>query len=256
MDEKHFSTAKAASSKDVLGFYDRYADEWDSRFGSARSVAAFHRIRLASFLRVARLKPAEQAMELGVGTGPYVDAIAPLVRRLVCVDGSVKMLERFRAEHQSLRNVTTLRLDLEEPICTDEEPVDVLYAFGLFEHIVDVNAFLRNCRVLLLPRGRLIIVGVNGRSWWYGWMRRLWRAGRHCSTDRYYTKEALDGLLTRHGFVPDSCHYWGYFPAGIGSFAYWPLRLIGAVVDRTPLRVYAGGLTASYVLVPDPADVP
>lgn len=94
----------------------------------------------------------------------------------------------------------------------------------------------------------MVLVCANARSPWYGALRRLWRGGTHCSTDRYYTVEALDAAATAHGFVPEAMEYWGYFPAGVGAFPAALFRTAGRIVARTPFRKYAGGLTRSYRL--------
>lgn len=247
MDEKTFKTQAVQSSKDVLAFYDKYAATWDERFGDRRSTSEFHRIRLESFLRVANLKKTDRLVELGVGTGPYLDVISPLVREIRCIDGSKRMLDILRAKHGDLSNIKLLQLDLEQPLENASFQADLVYCFGLLEHIIDVNTFIANCKNMLRTKGRVVFVSPNGRCPWYSGLRRLWRAGRHCSTDRYYTREQLDDFIGRHGFAPEAIIYWGYFPAGIGDALYQTLNLIGKLVERTWLKRYAGGLTASYV---------
>jgi SAM-dependent methyltransferase len=245
MDERSFQTQKAQSSRDVLAFYDAYAPSWDERFGDSPTTRAFHRMRLDSLLALARFRPSDRAVELGVGTGAYLDDIAPKVRELVCVDGSRGMLDVLEAKHAHLPNLRVTQLDLEQP-AAPELAADVVYCFGLLEHIIDTRTFLDNCRRMLVPGGRLIIVAPNGESPWYGAMRRLCRAGSHCTSDRYYSKAACAALLEPHGFRYEAAKYWGYAPAGIPPFAYGLLTAIGRVVDRTPLRRFAGGLTIAF----------
>jgi len=248
MDEQTFETRTARSSKDVLAFYDEYAATWDERFGDRRSTSEFHRIRLESFLQAANPKKTDCIVELGVGTGPYLDVISPLVQEIICIDGSKQMLDVLQAKHKDLSNIKLLQLDLEQPLKNVSFQADLVYCFGLLEHIIDVNTFVANCKDMLRIGGRVVLVSTNGRSPWYGVMRRLWRAGRHCSSDRYYTKEQIDDLMGRQGFAPEATFYWGYFPAGVEDIVYQILNLIGKIVNGTWLRRYAGGLTVSYVL--------
>ena len=79
-------------------------------------------------------------------------------------------------------------------------------------------------------------------------MRKLFRSGKHCSTDRYYDKEQLDKIMYMHGFTSQDCIYWGYYPAGIGNVTFYLLDWLGKILDKTRIRQYAGGLTVSYVL--------
>ena len=246
INERTFQTREATNSSDVLAFYDAYAPSWDDRFGESPTTKAFHRMRLESLLGLARFSPADRAVEIGVGTGAYLSDIAPLVRELVCIDGSRGMLDVLEAKHRHLTNIRTMQIDLERPGDLRFE-ADVVYCFGLLEHIIDVPVFLQNCHRMLKVGGRLIIVAPNGESPWYGSMRRIFRAGRHCSSDRYYSRTECEALLSAHGFRFEAAKYWGYAPAGVPPLLYGVLTAIGRVVDRTWLRRYAGGLTASFI---------
>lgn len=247
MNEKTFKTNVTRSSTDVIGFYDKYADTWDKRFGYNRSTSEFHRVRLESFLRLANLKSTDRIVELGVGTGRYLDILSPLVEKIICIDGSKRMLDVLRSKYQHLSNIELIEADLEKRMQETSFEADLVYCFGLLEHIIDINGFMTNCKNMLKRGGRVIVVTPNGRSPWYGGMRSFWRAGRHCSTDTYYTEEQLDDLMVRHGFALEAVIYWGYCPAGIGDALYWILNLAGRIVERTWFRRYAGGLTVRYV---------
>lgn len=246
MDERTFKTQESRSSKDVLAFYDKYAATWDTRFGHKQSTADFHRVRFQSFLAVANLKKTDSVVELGVGTGPYLEMISPLVKEVVCIDGSGQMLEVVRAKYGQLTNIRTLQMDLEQPPGRVAFRADLIYWFGLLEHIVDPDALMMNCKGMLGEGGRIVVVASNAKCPWYHGMNRLWRVGKHCSTDRYYAKDTLDGLMNRHGFHPKKFIYWGYSPAGVGNSVHLLLSAIGRVLDKTSLRQYAGGMTASY----------
>lgn len=245
-DERSFQTRAATTSADVLAFYDEYAPSWDARFGESPTTKAFHRMRLDSLLALAHLSPTDRAVELGVGTGAYLDDIAPLVREVICIDGSRGMLDVLESKHCRLTNIRTLQVDLEQSADLAFN-ADVVYCFGLLEHIIDVAAFLKNCHRMLKVGGRLVIVAPNGESPWYGSMRKIVRAGRHCSSDRYYSLTECTALLAPHGFKFEAANYWGYAPAGVPPLLYRALTAIGRVVDRTWLRRYAGGMTASFI---------
>lgn len=248
MDEKSFSTRRSISSKDVIGFYDNYAEFWDSRFEKNVSTSKFHEIRLDSFLRLAQLKKDYVIVEMGVGTGKYLQRIAPLVNKVICVDGSHRMLDILIERNKNLKNIHIKKMDLEECIHDVNVKANLIYCFGLIEHIINVDIFIRNCKLFLKSNGRIILVTPNGNSPWYGKMRFLFRSGKHCSTDKYYTKEKLDSIMYRHGFVPESHLYWGYFPAGVGTCMYKLFNMLGQAIAKTRFRQKAGGLTASYIL--------
>lgn len=245
-NECSIATAEAETSNDVLKFYDDYADSWDDRFGSAASTADFHRMRLGSFLKVARPTASDQAVELGVGTGPYLQAIAPRVKSLVAIDGSAGMLRVLRTKVERLPNLVVEQHDLERPMPPRASAADLVYAFGVFEHIIDTAVFLENCRQLLRPGGRLVLVGTNGQSPWYGPLRRIWRGGAHCRTDRYHRHEALNALLREHGFEVGASDFWGFYPAGVSRPVQRVLQTLGVLATALGMARYAGGLTAEY----------
>jgi 2-polyprenyl-3-methyl-5-hydroxy-6-metoxy-1,4-benzoquinol methylase len=247
MNEKSFRTLFARSSNDVLAFYDRYASTWDNRFMNKKSTDKFHQIRLNSFLSLAKLSKNSRIIEVGVGTGVYLDKISPIVKEVICIDGSNKMLDELEKKHGALSNIKLIQLDLEKPVSKDIQQADLVYCFGLIEHIIEIDTFIQNLGKMINHKGRLIFVTPNGKSPWYGNMRYLLRSGKHCSTDKYYNIADLNKLMSKHGFIEEKCIYWGYFPAGVNDFIWKLLEAIGYMIDKTPMRKYAGGITISYM---------
>jgi len=246
MDEKSFKTRQSSSSRDVLDFYDQYAETWDERFGDTESVREFHKIRLGNFLKLAELSKEFTAAELGVGTGPYVAEIAPLVKKLICVDGSQGMLEVVKKKVGHLKNVHLQQINLSKPLTKPPFKVDVIYFFGLIEHVIDMDNLIENCKLMLNKSGKIIIISSNGLSPWYHGLRKPFRVGIHCTTDRYYSRNSLGQIMKKHGFKEVQCIYWGFFPAGIKGLLYRILKSIGSVLENSPLKKFAGGMTISY----------
>jgi SAM-dependent methyltransferase len=247
MDEKSFTTIIGKSSADVLAFYDQYAGSWDRRFGDVPSVQDFHMDRLRHFLDIARLNSTETAVEVGVGTGPYLEEIAPLVKQLICVDGSMEMLRVLQEKHGHLDTISVRQMDLDWPVKGMDIQADIVYSFGLIEHILNPDQLIENCARMLRIGGRMVFASSNGRCPWYGSLRYLFRPGKHISTDRHYHLSELNMLMARYGFVPERVIYWGYYPPGVGRLLQHAMQLIGKLIDLTPLRVYAGGYTVSYL---------
>ena len=248
MDETNFKTCNSSSSRDVIDFYNNYAETWDKRFEEKKSTRDFHKVRLNSFLNIADLKETDRIIELGVGTGPYLRNISPLVREVVCIDGSENMLKVLQKNYQDLPNIELRQMDLESSLNEFPDKADKIYFFGLIEHILDIEAFVTNVQKMLRKNGHLIVVTPNGKCPWYGGIRSLWRSGKHCSTDKYYTKDQLDSIFKSYDFIPEKELYWGYFPAGAGNILTSALKIAGSVIDKTPLKKYAGGITISYRL--------
>lgn len=246
MDEKSFKTKNASSSLDVIDFYDEYAETWDSRFGNNESTREFHKIRLGTFLDVAKLNQNKIAIELGVGTGPYVEEIAPKVKKLICIDGSKGMLDVLRKKTRNMSNVELQQIDLSNPLEKENFNADLVYFFGLIEHIINIDTLIENCKKMLQVSGEVVVVTPNALSPWYHGLRIFSRAGVHCTTDKYYSRRSLKKIMESHGFVEEECKYWGFFPAGSKGLVYRFLRIAGLIVSKTPLIKFAGGMTISY----------
>lgn len=246
MDEKSFSTKQSTSSKDVLDFYDLYAESWDKRFGDTESVREFHKIRLETFFKLAELAKDKTCAELGVGTGPYVTEIAPLVKNLICVDGSKGMLDVLGKKVKHLKNIRLEQIDLSKPLEKSPFKVDVLYFFGLIEHVIKIDNLMENCKLMLNNGGKIVVISSNGLSPWYHGLRKPFRVGIHCTTDRYYSRRSLGKVMARHGFIEEKCIYWGFFPAGVEGLFYRILKCIGGLLEKTPLKALGGGMTISY----------
>jgi ubiquinone/menaquinone biosynthesis C-methylase UbiE len=248
MDEKSFKTRQSSSSKDVLDFYDEYAETWDRRFGDTESTRGFHTIRLNSFLKLANLDEQMTAVELGVGTGPYVFEISSRVAKLVCVDGSKEMLKVLEQKIHNNRNVRLEQINLSEPLDKVDFAGDVIYFFGLVEHIIEIDIFIENCKKMLKEGGKIIVISANGSSPWYYGLRKIFRAGSHCTTDKYFSRQSLKKVMANHGLIEDKNIYWGFFPAGISGLLYNILKASGKLLEKTPLKVFGGGMSISYKL--------
>jgi SAM-dependent methyltransferase len=248
MDEKTFKKRRSSSSNDVFEFYDEYAETWDTRFGKTESVVEFHKKRLKNFLELAELSKDEVAAELGVGTGPYVQDIAPLVKKLICVDGSRGMLDVLKSKVKNLDNVVLQQIDLSKPIKKTDIKADVLFFFGLIEHIIDMDTLIENCKLMLNEGARVIAISSNAASPWYYGVRKLARAGSHLTTDKYYSRRTLGKVMREHGFEEVDYRYWGFYPAGIEGIGYQFLRWLGDILEHSPLKILAGGMTIRYRL--------
>lgn len=252
MDEKKFKTKYVSSSKDVLDFYDEYAQSWDQRFNESESTIQFHKIRLDSFLDLAQLKKNMTIIELGIGTGPYVNTIAPLVKQLVCIDGSSDMLKMLKRKIKNINNVQIKLFDLAKPLMNFDIKADLIYFFGLIEHIIEVDTFLDNCKKMLHKDGKIIVITPNALCPWYYGIRNFFRSGKHCTSDKYYSRRNLKRIMLNHEFIEERCIYWGFFPAGISDFLYKILNYIGKFIEKTPLKVFSGGISLKYRINSEP----
>lgn len=175
-------------------FFATAAGRWDTR-----RVALFG--REAEVLPLFGLLDAEWTVgDLGAGTGPLAEAIAPFVRKVVAVDASAEMLTAANARLAHRDNVELRQGDLEElPIAEGE--LDVAMMLLVLHYIVDPQAVLMEACRALAPGGRLVIVDMRAHA-----------------RDGY--REEMGHLWP--GFSEDQLEEW-VRGAGLEEFRYRPL---------------------------------
>lgn len=218
MNENNFATKISLTEQDVIEFYNGYADTWDNRFSDNEATRYFFERRWKCFLDLLKDDlSGKKAVELGVGTGVYIDRTSSLFKHILAVDGSEKMLlklgEKLRA--RGIKNVDILRANVLNMRDISNDSIDVVYFFGLLEHIINKDGFIEEIKRILRPAGAVVGVTPNASSPWFRLRKRVRGTGMHCSSDRYYTKSELKKIFTKHGFLPEAIKFWGAVPAGI-----------------------------------------
>jgi ubiquinone/menaquinone biosynthesis C-methylase UbiE len=95
--------------------------------------------------------------DLGCGTGPISEALAPFVGRVIAVDASDAMIEVARGRLAEAINVELRSGQLEDlPIA--EEQLDIALLILVLHHVVDPARVLAEARRVLKPGGRLLVV--------------------------------------------------------------------------------------------------
>lgn len=132
--------------------FDTKAANWDEKP---------RRVKLAQdvALTMQQLLPFDKnwrAMDLGSGTGLLTLQLAPLVKQMVAVDGSLEMLKQLqqKAETAGYDNITTCHYNLEQ----DQLPADrfdLITSSMLLHHIPDVAQLVKRLGQQLLPGGWL-----------------------------------------------------------------------------------------------------
>jgi ubiquinone/menaquinone biosynthesis C-methylase UbiE len=228
-------------------YYDRVAETWDETHGVGRQNARFAS-QLRENLRtlLAGVTPAGVALELGAGTGPYVDITAPLFGKLIASDLSAGMLAMLarRLERLGLGNVTPLRQDACDLRGVPSESVDVVYSVGLIETVGDLGRLFAESHRVLRPGGVAAGITSNGDCPWYRLRTRLEGGERHGRTGYLLTARDLEQALRQVGFHPPRIQYWGAVPPSLRN--PWLIQTLGAVetaVAGTRFARYLGVLT-------------
>ena len=110
-----------------------------------------------AFALLGLLDPDAVVGDLGCGTGPIAEALAPFVRRVVGVDGSATMLGLAAQRLQRFDNVELHEGDIES-LPLDAGSLDFATQILVLHHVHDPERAVAEAGRCLRPGGRLLIV--------------------------------------------------------------------------------------------------
>jgi len=127
---------------------------WDSPSGRRRADR-----RASIFVERGGLAPGRRALELGCGTGIFLEKVAPAGARIVGLDLSADLLARARARLVAAPNVVLHRGDAERmPYATSS--FDTVYGSSVLHHL-DLDRALGEVFRVLRPGGRCVFAEPN-----------------------------------------------------------------------------------------------
>jgi len=228
----------------VAAYYDRMAPRWDDEHGVNRLNPHFaRRLRRNLHDLLASEAGRATALELGAGTGPYVDVVAPLFKTLIASDLSRGMLDEcaLRLGRLGIANVRLSRMDACDLGDVASGSVDVVYSIGLLETVPDLDRLFAETSRVLAPGGLAAGITSNGDCPWYRIRPILEGGERHGRTRRYATAAGLRSILTRAGLGPPEVVHWGAVPPGMrNSLICACLAMMERIVEPTPLARFLG----------------
>ena len=140
----------------VAAHYDRLIDEGNDPVRDGETLRAYmDKWDGQLFLDLLALKPDDDVLEIGVGTGRLALRTSPLCRSLTGIDLSQKTVERARENLAGLGNVTLICGDF--LTCRFERTFDVVYSSLTFLHIREKRRAVEKAAALLKAHGRLVV---------------------------------------------------------------------------------------------------
>ncbi|MCW4046984.1 MAG: class I SAM-dependent methyltransferase [Candidatus Bathyarchaeota archaeon] len=135
-------------------YFNASAATWDQRYQN-RELTDF----IGQLVSTFNLKPGQKVLDVGTGTGiliPYLlKAVGP-TGHVMAVDYAEKMVEICKAKYASVPNVS-LGIQRAENLDFPPESFDAVTCFGLFPHLENKEAALKQLNRVLKPGGKLII---------------------------------------------------------------------------------------------------
>ena len=170
--------------------YDQVAPFYDRRYershysGVAKALVEF----------IGDGQPA--TLEVGCGTGHWLEAVREHVSIVVGVDLSRGMLERARRS-----GGTRLVAARAESLPLESASFDRIFCVNAFHHFSDKPTFIREARRVLRPKGGLFTVGVDphtGLDQW--WIYDYFEQALEIDKGRYPPTQEIRSLMREAGF--------------------------------------------------------
>jgi SAM-dependent methyltransferase len=140
--------------------YDNVAPTYDRRYSGGEPEGI-----TAALLDVIRRVKAERVLEVGCGTGHWLAALQPCVRRVYGLDLSFAMLQKAQQQHPT----TALVRGHANQLPFQEAAFDLVFCANALHHFDNPQEFVHDARGLLQPGGALVVIGMNphsGRDRW------------------------------------------------------------------------------------------
>ncbi|HCB02010.1 MAG TPA: hypothetical protein DEP19_06470 [Anaerolineae bacterium] len=147
--------------KDYLN-YDKIAQRYNQRYSKPQ-----HWERGQALFELAKQINAKTILEVGSGTGYWLNLLSPLTKHVYGLDYSMGMLTQAKGQAAPLKLIrgTATNLPLKK------EAFDFIYCVDAIHHFGNHQAFIQEAYRLLKPNGVLAVIGhdphADGSHYWY-----------------------------------------------------------------------------------------
>jgi SAM-dependent methyltransferase len=172
--------------------YDELANEFDERYRHQSFPGIQARLR-----RLATCPGTKKVVEVGCGTGHWLNILSDLPVELTGLDPSCAMLEKARARATRAGLVCASA----EGIPFQARSFDLIFCVDAFHHFSNPKKFLRNSRLLLRNGARLAIFGLDPHAPGTDWYLYDYFPGvRVADLRRYSPTIEIKRLMAEAGF--------------------------------------------------------
>jgi ubiquinone/menaquinone biosynthesis C-methylase UbiE len=188
-DERRLQAVLQRRREKSREFFSSGSGEWDR----LRRELFGDRVHLLALL--ALLDDHWVVGDLGCGTGPVSEALAPYVARVVAVDGSPEMLQAARRRLDGQPNVD-IREGALEALPIEGDVLDAAIASLVLHHQPDPASVLNEIARVLKPGGRILVVDMlpHERTEYQPQMGHVWLGFSQDTMRRYLSAAGFTGI--------------------------------------------------------------
>ena len=172
-------------------YFSQVAGQWDT----LRSGYFTEAVRQAAIAK-AYLHPSMTVADVGAGTGFMAAGLAPLVKHVHVLDGSLEMLEVARQNLAGFGNTQFQHADgLSLPL--EDASLDAAFANMYLHHAPDPLAAIREIVRILRPGGRLVITDLDAhdQSWLKTEMADIWLGFERDQVRQWFEQAGLVNVV-------------------------------------------------------------
>lgn len=173
--------------------YDAIATEYNQRYPTAQNWE-----RGQALLKLANDQQAQTILEVGSGTGYWLNLLSQLTPHVFGMDYSFGMLQQAQKQEAPLKlsRGTAIQLPYQS------ESFDLIYCVDAIHHFVNHRAFLKEAYRLLKPNGALAVIGHDpheeGVDAWY--IYKYFDGVYETDTKRYPSGVSVMQWMNEFGF--------------------------------------------------------
>ena len=189
--------------------YDRLAPTYNQRFQDNERSGTAAALRATADDLAQQLGRPPRILEVGCGTGRWLDELAPVCGPVCGLDLSAGMLAQAKERPGALRLVRGRAGRL--PFA--DASLDLVYAVNAIHHFWEPRAFVSEARRLLRPAGRLVVVGMDPharRESWY--VYRYFEGVYETDLERFPSWQEIETWFREEGLQEVTCmvveHIW------------------------------------------------
>lgn len=191
-DERRLTGILARRRSKSEAFFATASGQWDH----LRAELFGGRFHLHALLGL--LGPDLVIGDLGCGTGPLAELLAPHVAEIVGVDSSAEMLQTAKRRLKALPNVDLRRGDL-QALPIDAARLDAALLVLVLHHLPDPARAVAEAARVLRPGGRLLIVDMfpHDRAEYQLQMGHVWLGFSERTVEKWLEAAGLDRCAIR-----------------------------------------------------------